>query len=62
MSTANANANINAHIRQNVKNIVNKNFDEHVNDDANKNYLCFGKPHRLKSDERKEERKKNGKV
>ena len=24
----------------------------------NKNYLCFGKPHRLKSDERKEERKR----
>ena len=26
-----------------------------------KNYLCFGKPHRLKSDERKEERKRGTK-
>ena len=28
------------------------------NQQEQNNYLCFGKPHRLKSDERKEERKR----
>ena len=35
---------------------ANKNTNKHTHTQTN--YLCFGKPHRLKSDEYKEEQKK----
>ena len=40
-------------------NLLRKKYSKRVK--AYMNYLCFGKPHRLKSDERKEERKRGTK-